>query len=96
VPTYNASSTPPAQAGSVQTIVCQVFGAACSQALAVAACESGYSTTAVNGQYEGIFQMGSNERAIYGNAYTALGQAEAAYRYFVASGRDWSPWSCKP
>ena len=23
-------------------------------------------------------------------------QALAAHRYFVRSGRDWSPWSCKP
>jgi hypothetical protein len=62
----------------------------------VASCESGFSTTALNGQYEGIFQMGFNERATYGDGATAYEQAAAAYRYFVASGRDWSPWSCKP
>ena len=66
------------------------------QALRVARCESGYSTRAQNGQYLGIFQMGSSERRIYGHGASAYAQARAAHRYFVASGRDWSPWSCKP
>ena len=73
-----------------------VFGPYADQALRVAYCESRYSTRAVNGQYLGLFQMGSSERATYGHSSTALGQARAAYRYFVASGRDWSPWACKP
>jgi len=73
-----------------------VFGPYADQALRVAGCESGLSVYAHNGQYHGLFQMGSQERAIYGDSGTALGQAQAAYRYFVASGRDWSQWSCKP
>ncbi len=73
-----------------------VFGSYAGQALAVASCESGWRTWAENGQYLGMFQMGSSERAIYGHGSTPLEQARAAYRYFVASGRDWSPWSCKP
>jgi len=76
--------------------ICHVFGSYCDQALQVARCESGYSTTAQNGQYLGIFQMGSHERATFGHGASALVQAKAAYRYFVLSGRDWSPWSCKP
>ncbi len=76
--------------------ICHVFGDYCGQALRVARCESGYQTTAQNGQYLGIFQMGSSERQLYGHGETALEQARAAYRYFVRSGRDWSPWSCKP
>ena len=59
-------------------------------------CESGYRTTAQNGQYRGLFQMGSSERQLFGHGVSALAQAQAAYRYFVRSGRDWSPWSCKP
>ena len=51
---------------------------------------------AQNGQYLGLFQMGSSERRLFGHGETALEQAQAAYRYFVRSGRDWSPWSCKP
>ena len=73
-----------------------VFGPYADQALRVAGCESGLSVYAHNGQYQGLFQMGSRERAIYGDSSTALGQAQAAYRYFVASGRDWSPWACRP
>jgi hypothetical protein len=75
-----------------------VFGSYASQAIRVASCETGgtFDTNARNGQYLGLFQMGSYERATYGHSATALGQAKAAYRYFVASGKDWSPWSCKP
>jgi hypothetical protein len=40
--------------------------------------------------------MGDYARGRYGHSETALGQAQAAYRYFVASGRDWSPWTCQP
>lgn len=78
--------------------ICHVFGTYCTEALTVASCESGhsYSVWAHNGQYLGMFQMGSGERARYGHGDTPLAQAIAAYRYFVASGRDWSPWSCKP
>jgi hypothetical protein len=79
-----------------QEAICRVFGRYCAQALTVARCESGYRTTAQNGQYLGIFQMGSSERRLFGHGPSALAQARAAHRYFVHSGRDWSPWSCKP
>jgi len=76
--------------------ICYVFRDYCGQALRVARCESGYRTTAQNGQYLGMFQMGVAERRLFGHGQSALEQARAAYRYFVRSGRDWSPWSCKP
>lgn len=78
--------------------ICFVFGPYCRQALAVARCESGPSMTprAHNGQYLGMFQMGAYARARYGHGPDRLTQARAAYAYFVDSGRDWSPWSCKP
>ena len=72
------------------------FGSAWPQALNVARCESGLSVYAQNGQYLGLFQMGTSERTLFGHGPSALAQARAAYRYFVRSGRDWSPWSCKP
>lgn len=81
---------------SVKRAICSTFGRYCSQALRVARCESGYNVYARNGQYLGLFQMGSNERRIFGHGSTPLAQARAAYRYFVASGKDWSPWSCQP
>jgi hypothetical protein len=83
-------------ARSPEKAVCHVFGAYCHEALQVARCESGYQTTAQNGEYLGLFQMGSSARQLYGHGESALEQAKAAYRYFVRSGRNWSPWSCKP
>jgi hypothetical protein len=82
--------------GSPEKAICHVFGSYCGEALRVALCESGYSVSAQNGQYLGLFQMGSSERRLFGHGEDALEQAQAAYRYFVRSGRDWSPWSCKP
>jgi len=76
--------------------VCRVFGSYCREALAVARCESGLLTTAHNGQYLGLFQMGVQERRLFGHGESAEEQARAALRYFVQSGRDWSPWSCRP
>lgn len=75
-----------------------VFGEYADQAIRVADCETGgtFSVYASNGQYQGLFQMGSWERATFGHGYTPLEQARAAWRYFVASGRDWSPWECRP
>ena len=81
---------------SPKAAICEVFGSYCDEAVAVAWCESRLTTTARNGQYLGLFQMGSYARALFGHGPTAREQAEAAHRYFVRSGRDWSPWSCKP
>jgi hypothetical protein len=71
---------------------------ASSEAWQVAQCETGgtMSVWANNGQYLGLFQMGSSERATYGHSANPWGQARAAHRYYVASGRDWSPWTCRP
>jgi hypothetical protein len=77
--------------------ICDVFGRRyCGQALSVSWCESRHSTTAQNGQYLGLFQMGAYARNLFGHGRSARRQALAAHRYFVMSGRDWSPWSCKP
>lgn len=67
-----------------------------AEALRVAWCESRFDIKAINGQYLGLFQMGDYARSKYGHGNTAMIQARAAHRYFVDSGRDWSPWSCKP
>jgi hypothetical protein len=84
------------RARTPQAVICRVFGAHCRQALAVAHCESRFETDAENGQYLGLFQMGSYARDLYGHGASAETQARAAHRYFVESGRDWSPWGCKP
>jgi hypothetical protein len=75
--------------------ICAVFGSHCSQALNVAWCESRFQTNARNGQYLGLFQMGSSERRLFGHGSTAHEQSVAAHKYFVLSGRDWSPWGCR-
>ncbi len=80
---------------SPRDAICGVFGRYCRQALAVAWCESGHQTTARNGQYLGLFQMGDWARAYAGHGDTAYEQAVAAYELFVQTGRDWSPWSCR-
>jgi len=92
-------AVPVSPSTDVVEIIYSVFGAYGSQAVAVATCESSLLTYAVNGEYVNIFQMGYEERQIYGwhvAGSPAIVAARAAFRYFVASGRDWSPWSCKP
>lgn len=81
---------------STPRIICSIFRGYCSQALRVARCESGFNIWARNGQYLGLFQMGAAERRRYGHGWDAWSQSRAAYRYFIDSGRDWSPWACKP
>ncbi len=55
------------QAATPQNVICRVFGDHCQEALAVSRCESGLRTDAQNGQYLGLFQMGSSERRIFGH-----------------------------
>ena len=85
-----------AQAETPSETICRIFGPDCTAAVAVARCESRLHTDARNGQYLGLFQMGSLARQLFGHGDSAEKQARAAFRYFVASGRDWSPWSCRP
>jgi hypothetical protein len=73
-----------------------------NEAIRVAKCEAasywsrGIPAQARTGQYRGMMQMGTDERATYGHGPDPWSQARAAHRYYVASGRDWSPWTCKP
>ena len=99
VPTGEAGSSRYTYA-QIKRAVCTVFGPRCEEAMGVVACETGetYDVWAGYGkhQYLGLFQMGERERARYGHAWNPWAQARAAYRYFVASGSDWSPWQCMP
>ncbi len=87
------------------SVIRAVFGQYGSQAVAVARCESGLSTGALNGPwppsryretYAGAFQFGSFARSRYGFGWDIWTQARAAYAYFKAAGYSWSPWQCKP
>jgi hypothetical protein len=84
--------------GQSQTVMAIrfVFGSYAEEAIRVASCESGLSVNATNGQYLGLFQMGDYARGRYGHGPTAIEQAKYAYAYFVASGKSWGPWECKP
>jgi hypothetical protein len=84
------------QAASATRAIRVVFGRYAAEALAVARCESGLSEWAQNGQYLGLFQMGTSARSRYGHGASPYVQAQAAHAYFVDSGRSWGPWSCKP
>jgi hypothetical protein len=84
------------RAAPPKVVICAVFKHYCGQALDVAWCESRLNTTAQNGQYLGLFQMGYTARRLFGHGPTAFAQSIAAHRYFVYSGRTWGPWSCKP
>ena len=84
---------------AIVAIILHVFGPIHGQhAVSVARCESRLQTTARNGDHLGLFQLGAWERRHYahGRYRTALDQTRAAYRYFVATGRDWGAWSCQP
>src|SRR5690349_3972447 len=74
-----------------------------NEAWAVAGCETGYTYTtwSENGQYKGLFQMGSGERARWGFGNDPWEQATSAYRMYVWTstnerGDRWHRWSCKP
>jgi hypothetical protein len=79
---------------SIPGIIGRVFGANASEARAIAYRESHYETTAVNGQYRGIFQMGSRERTTYATIgyATAYEQVVAAHNMFRV--RGFEPWTC--
>lgn len=75
-----------------ECIIRSVFRSEGRKAVQVAWCESSLNPEARNGQYRGVFQMGSSERARFGHGRTVLAQARAARRYWRISG--WSPWAC--
>ena len=93
---FGVKHATPARMPENARVVCSVFGRYCEQALRVSWCESRWQTRARNGQYLGLFQMGRPERSQYGDGRDAWSQSIAAASYFIASGRDWSPWECKP
>ena len=66
------------------------------QAKRVAWCESGWNPSATNGQYLGLFQMGSYhywrfEGNRWDDPYVNARAAGGLYRE-----QGWRPWSCKP
>lgn len=66
-----------------------------NEAWKVSWCESRHDMYARNGQYLGLFQMGTFARSKYGHAWNVWVQAKAAHKYYLDAG-GWGPWSCKP
>lgn len=66
-----------------------------AKAVDVSRCETGgtFWIGAENGQYLGLMQMGSHERATCGHGMTALRQAFAALCWWRTAG-GWGRWSC--
>lgn len=92
---------------AIQLAFCGKSNRSCgegNEAIEVAKCEAsrywyeGHPQEARNGQYRGMFQMGTRERSLYGHGPDPWKQARAAHKYFVLSGSDWSPWDpiCRP
>ena len=75
-----------------QRAVCYYFKNNCTTAMRIVKCETGgsYTPWSSNGQYQGIFQMGSQERATYGDGNNVWAQAKAAFAYFRVAG--FGPW----
>ena len=63
-------------------------------------CESRFDKDAVNGQYLGLTQMGSDERAAWNWGRRVVRQLRASHRYWVyardAWGNGFAPWACDP
>lgn len=94
-----AYAAPSFERERTKAIIRHVFGPYGDQAVRVSSCETGGTFDIWAGwgkhQYLGLFQMGAYARARYGHGWNPWVQARAARRYFIASGRDWSPWSCR-
>jgi hypothetical protein len=79
----------------VPVILYYVFGKTLyPEALHIVRGESGFQIGAANGQYLGLFQMGSGERAANATIgySTALEQTVAAHNLYLS--RGWEPWTC--
>lgn len=88
--------------GSVPDLIRSVFGPYAGQALAVAACESGYNPNAVNpySGAAGVFQFLRSTWATTSYAgyspFNAWANVNAAHQVFVRDGYSWREWTCQP
>ncbi|MFI5273209.1 MAG: transglycosylase family protein [Ktedonobacterales bacterium] len=88
--------------GDVQGLIRAVFGGYAGQALAIAACESGYNPGAVNPSSDasGVFQFLPSTWATTSYAgyspFNAWANVNAAHQVFVRDGYSWREWQCQP
>jgi hypothetical protein len=95
--TWRKAHRRPAPAAVVPSVrlVARRYGFDPDGMLRVARCESNLQRTATNGQYLGLFQLGSFARARYldGAWADSYANALAAARYAKEAG-GWGPWTC--
>lgn len=94
-PTAAKIASLPSQYPRFNRALHRYFGSHWLEAAIVSYGEGSWHSFALNGQYEGTFQMGSSERATYGHGPTLEEQTHAASRY-SKHGTDWSHWDCQP
>lgn len=90
------ADAPPA-GGDVHALINQYFGGEAPTAECIAQHESGFNPNAVNGQYRGIFQLGSNYNGSIaatgsGNVFDPEVNVAVAKQIRDARG-NWSAWS---
>jgi len=82
----------------IRALICS-YPWPCSEALAVAWCESRFDPLAINGQHAGLFQIARNwHRAKFGgrDPFDAVANVAVAYAIWLDYGGHWTAWSCKP
>jgi hypothetical protein len=101
-PHVASHAAPEVGSGSVQGMIRSVFGAYANQALAIAACESGYNPGATNRSSgaAGVFQFLRSTWAhtpyAGSSPYNAGANIQAAHWLFARDGYSWREWSCRP
>jgi hypothetical protein len=87
-------------AGSIEEIICSVFGDQCQKALSVAWCESNYNPNVVGAAGErGLMQIHPvhiNNLPAYGLTWDSMFDpySNLQYAYALYSSQGWSPWTC--
>jgi hypothetical protein len=87
-------------AGSIEEIICSVFGDQCQKALSVAWCESNYNPNVVGAAGErGLMQIHPvhiNNLPAYGLTWDSMFDpySNLQYAYALYSSQGWGPWTC--
>jgi hypothetical protein len=87
-------------AGSIEEMICSVFGDQCGKALSVAWCESRYNPTTVGSAGErGLMQIHpvhisylANHGLSWDDMFDPM--ANLTYAYALYSSQGWRPWTC--
>lgn len=88
------------EAGSIEAVICSVFGDACAHAIRIARCESGLNPAARNRSgASGLFQLLGHGSLFEAHGWSPEDWADpykntvVAFDLYSASG--WGPWVCR-